>query len=63
MKNVLTDAKALAPELIQDRRAIHGFAEVGFDLPQTYAYVFEKLTEYGYQPQKVGKMGITCLVG
>lgn len=63
MKNVLTDAKALAPELIQDRRAIHGFAEVGIDLPQTYAYVFEKLTGYGYQPQKVGKMGITCLVG
>lgn len=63
MREVLTAAKDLTAELIEDRRIIHGFAEVGFDLPQTYAYVFEKLTEYGYQPQKVGKMGITCLVG
>ncbi len=63
MDQIVEQAKALAPEIIADRRIIHGFAEVGFDLPQTYAYVFEKLTEYGYVPQKVGKMGITCLAG
>lgn len=63
MKDVLTDVKGLAEELVENRRTIHGFAEVGFDLPQTYAYVFEKLTEYGYRPERVGKMGITCLAG
>lgn len=63
MDQILEQAKALAPEVVAHRRTIHGFAEVGFDLPQTYAYVFEKLTEYGYAPRKVGKMGITCLAG
>lgn len=63
MNQILTDAQSLHDEIITNRRTIHQFAEIGFDLPQTYAYIFNKLTEYGYQPKKVGKMGITCLAG
>ncbi len=63
MNTLLNDARILQEEIVANRRAIHKFAEVGFDLPHTYAYVFDKLIEYGYNPQKVGKMGITCLAG
>lgn len=52
MNQILTDAQSLHDEIITNRRTIHQFAEIGFDLPQTYAYIFNKLTEYGYQPKR-----------
>lgn len=42
---------------------MHGFAEIGFELPKTISYVQEKLKEYGLIPKVVGKSGITCTVG
>lgn len=63
MQTVLEQAIALRDEIIANRRVIHGYAETGFDLPKTFSYVFDQLRSYGYEPQKVGKMGITCMVG
>ena len=37
----------LKEETIANRRYIHEHAEVGLELPQTRAYVMEKLKEYG----------------
>ena len=37
----------LKEETIAHRRYIHEHADVGLELPQTRAYVMEKLKEYG----------------
>ena len=55
-------AYAIKDEIIGHRRTIHPFAEVGYDLPKTRAYVWQKLVEFGYEPQKVGE-GIVATVG
>ena len=59
----LNRAKELESELLAMRREIHQYAEIGFDLPKTNAYVTEKLRSYGYNPQTIGKTGVTCTVG
>ena len=56
-------ALELQDELVTYRRHLHQIPELGFDLPQTTAFVLERLREFGYQPQMVGKAGITCTVG
>lgn len=63
MKTFLEQAREIQEEIIANRRVIHSYAEWGFDLPQTYAYVTEQLKSYGYQPEKVGKMGVVCTAG
>lgn len=40
-------AQELKDEIIQNRRRIHQNAEVGLNLPNTKAFVTEKLREYG----------------
>ena len=57
------EALSLREELVQWRRQLHQHPELGFDLPVTRAFVQEKLTEMGYQPQDVGRAGITCTIG
>ena len=63
MKTFLDEAKELKEELLENRRTLHGYAEVGFDLPKTYAFVEKKLREYGYDPIPVGQRGLVCLAG
>ena len=54
---------SLRDELVAWRRQLHRHPELGFDLPVTRAFVFEKLREMGYEPQDVGRAGITCTIG
>ena len=63
MNYFLNRAKELEQELIAMRRELHSYAELGFDLPKTNAFVTEKLRSYGYEPKTVGKAGVTCTVG
>ena len=53
----------LQEELISWRRRLHQHPELSFDLPETTAFVMEKLQEFGYEPQRVGRAGITCTAG
>ena len=53
----------LKDELVGYRRYLHQYPELSFDLPQTRAFVLEKLKEFGYEPQTVGRAGITCTCG
>ncbi|MBC3515274.1 amidohydrolase [Neobittarella massiliensis] len=62
MSDILLEAKALQDEIVAMRRTIHTFAEVGLDLPQTTAFVRQKLTEFGLVPVDCGP-GITCQLG
>ena len=52
----------LKREIISNRRELHRRAEIGFDLPETRAFILRKLREYGYEPVEMGG-GITCTVG
>ena len=56
-------ADSLEEELIQIRRHLHQNPEIGMELPNTVAFVKEKLTEYGYDPKSCGKSGVTVLAG
>ena len=47
-------AQELKAETTQNRRHIHQNAEVGLNLPNTKAFVMEKLREYGLKPTECG---------
>lgn len=61
--STLKRARELSGEMTAIRRKIHQNPEIGFDLPQTTALVTEKLTEYGIRSTKVGKEGISAVLG
>lgn len=58
----LAEAKAMESELLMNRRYLHMYPGIGFDLDITSEYVESKLIEYGYERQRVGK-GISATVG
>ena len=61
--SIVSEAKAIENELIAHRRHLHQNPELGFDLPETTAYVMQQLREYGYAPKTVGKAGIGAVIG
>lgn len=60
---LLKEAEALQSELALIRRDLHRHPEVGFELPYTKAFVKQKLEEFGYGPQELGKAGIIAIAG
>ncbi|MBQ4069268.1 MAG: amidohydrolase [Lachnospiraceae bacterium] len=62
-EEILQEASSYENEIISIRRTLHEYAEVGFDLKQTKAFVAEQLTELGYIPQNCGKAGIVATIG
>ena len=55
-------AQELKDEITQNRRRIHQNSEVGLNLPNTKAFVMEKLREYGLKPTECGH-GVTATLG
>lgn len=49
--------------MVADRRYLHTHAEIGFDLHDTFAYVWKQLTDMGLTPRKCGKCGIVADIG
>lgn len=62
-QKLLKEAEILQTELTVIRRKLHEHPEVGFDLPCTKALVKQKLEEFGYETQELGKAGIVALAG
>lgn len=60
---MLTKSKEIEKDIIKNRRIIHEFAEVGFEIPKTLAHIINELKSYGIEPQKMGKAGITFTLG
>ncbi len=60
--NYYDRAMELKDEIVENRRYFHKNAEVGLNMPKAQAYVMEKLTEYGLQPQKCGH-GVSAVLG
>lgn len=63
MNIYLQKSEEYKDELIKNRRILHQNPEFGFNLDKTVAFVMEKLQSYGIEPKKVGKAGVTGLVG
>src|SRR4051794_30538996 len=61
--NTLSSAVEIKDELIEHRRHLHENPELGFDLPNTVAYVKETLKGMGLEPKKVGKAGLVVTIG
>ncbi len=61
--NLYQEACQMKEEIIANRKHFHKNPELGLDLPETAAYVEQKLIEMGYEPQRIGACGITATVG
>lgn len=49
--------------LLHTRQTLHQYAETGFDLRQTHAFVKRELTDMGLQSVDCGRAGVKALVG
>lgn len=59
----LLKANDIKDELVEYRRHLHQNPEIGFDLPNTVAYVERILKNMGLEPKKVGKAGLVVTLG
>lgn len=60
--DIFKRALQLQDETIENRRYLHAHAEVGFDLPKTFAFIKEKLKEAGIETKSCGK-SLVALIG
>ena len=59
----LKESKELLESMRTDRRYLHENAEVGFRLPKTSSYVFNRLKGLGYTPKRIGRYALTAEIG
>ena len=57
------EAAQIKDAIIANRRYLHQIPELSLDLPQTAAYVEEKLKEMGYEPKRIGDCGVVATIG
>ena len=57
------EAAQIQDVIIANRRHLHQIPELSLDLPQTAAYVEEKLREMGYEPKRIGDCGVVATIG
>lgn len=58
---ILQASKSLEKKLVENRRHIHKFPELSFNEKNTGDYVYERLKELGFNPQKgVGDTGVVA---
>lgn len=63
MNTLLKEAQAFQQDLVAWRRQLHQNPELSMELPETCAFVMQKLTEMGYSPKTVAKTGVTAIAG
>ncbi len=63
MSDFMQKARKLFPTLQSDRRALHSKAEAGMHLPNTTAYLLQRLRAMGLQPVEICDSGLSCLIG
>lgn len=62
-ETLLAEAKAMQERIREDRHYLHSHPETGFDLEETFDYVWKALEDMGIEPRRCGKRGITALMG
>lgn len=63
MDTIFEEVGSVESELVEDRRWLHRHPEVGFDLPDTCAYVRRRLEEMGLTVREVCQSGLVAEVG
>ncbi|OUP10402.1 M20 family metallopeptidase [Collinsella sp. An2] len=63
MKSVIDEARAIQEQIVADRRWLHQHPELGFDLPETQAYVRRRLEEMGYEVSVPCEGGLLTQLG
>lgn len=63
MDTMLKEAQAMQETLKRDREYLHSHAETGFELKETFDYVWNVLEQIGLHPVKCGRCGITVALG
>lgn len=63
MDTMLKEAQGMQEILERDREYLHSHAETGFELKETYDYVWGVLEQIGLHPVKCGRCGITATLG
>lgn len=57
----LKRSEELFEETVENRRHLHQTTELGLELPETTAFIMEKLTEIGYDPKPCGGGVVACV--
>ena len=57
----LKRSEELFEETVENRRHLHQTPELGLELPETTAFIMEKLTEMGYDPKRCGGGVVVCV--
>ena len=57
----LKRSEELFEETVENRRHLHQTPELGLELPETTAFIMEKLTEMGYDPKPCGGGVVACV--
>ena len=57
----LKRSEELFEETVENRRHLHQMRELGLELPETTAFIMEKLTEMGYDPKPCGGGVVACV--
>ena len=60
---LMAEAESLAEYMSFCRRELHRFAECGFELPKTLAFVEGELAAMGIKARRCGRGGLTALIG
>lgn len=63
LEEVYRSAARLTDRVREYRHALHQIPEVGLALPQTLAYVQDRLVKLGFSPKKTGPCGVTVTLG
>lgn len=59
----LERARELQEKAVQNRRALHEIAEVGYDLESTVSFIKSKLRALGLSPRELGRCGVIADIG
>lgn len=57
----LKRSEELFEETVENRRHLYQMPELGLELPETTAFIMEKLTEMGYDPKPCGGGVVACV--
>ncbi len=61
--NYLDQAQEIYDEIVGNRRHLHQNPEIGYDLPNTSAFVKKQLKSYGYEPEELIENSVVALAG
>ncbi len=62
-KSIPEASREISEKIIRHRRAIHSYAEIGFDTHKTREYISRQLEDLGLTPISVGRGGIKAYIG